>query len=120
MTINPADMMRSYIIDMETYGLAEQAGKFCEALRESMGEDLSLFYDTKFIYSAEEPYEAVFIWDLGDLRAKLTFMGDPDNSTWAVSSRKKRFRGAIGKDPNAACRLFLDSLRDTRFVASHD
>ena len=40
--------MRSYIVDMESYNLAEQAGMFCEALKDILGEDYSLFEDTKF------------------------------------------------------------------------
>ena len=110
MVADPVYVMRSYIIDMDTYNLAEQAGMFCEAMTEVCKGDYSLFEGMKFIYSAEEPYEAVFIWDEGDLRAKLTFLGDPDNSTWSVVTPKKRLRGAIGADRVSSCRLFLNAL----------
>lgn len=83
---------------------------FCEALKDTLAEDFSVFDDTKFYYSAEEPYEAVFIWDHGDVRAKLTFMGDPDNSTWSVVSPKTRMRGSIGKDRYESCRMFLGAM----------
>jgi len=83
---------------------------FCEALK-GHSEDFFLFDGMDFIYSAEEPYEAMFIWDQGDLRAKLTFLGDPDNSTWSVTSPKRRLRGAIGSDREASCGLFLNALR---------
>ena len=102
--------MRSYILDMESINLAEQAGMFCEALKDVCEGDYSPFEGTEFIYSAEEPYEVVFIWDKGDIRAKLTFLGDPDNSTWSVVTPKKRLRGAIGADRVSSCRLFLNAL----------
>lgn len=102
--------MRSYILDMESINLAEQAGMFCEALKDACEGDYSVFEGTEFIYSAEEPYEAVFIWDKGDIRAKLTFLGDPDNSTWSVVTPKKRLRGAIGDDKVSSCRLFLNAI----------
>ncbi len=110
MTSNPADIMRSYIIDVETYGLAEQAGMFCEELREQLGDDVSLFEGFEFIYSADEPYELDFIWDRGETRARLTFLGDPDDSTWSVVNRRQRFRGAIGRDLESSCRAFLNSI----------
>ncbi len=114
MTVNPADIMRSYIIDMDTYGLAEQAGKFCEAFREELGSDLSPFDGMEFTYSADEPYDAVFIWDIGEIRAKLSFLGDPDDSTWAVTSRRRRFRGAVSPDMRSAARSFIDRLGELR------
>jgi len=114
MVADPVYVMRSYIIDMDTYNLAEQAGMFCEAMTEVCKGDYSLFEGMKFIYSAEEPYEAVFIWDEGDLRAKLTFLGDPDNSTWSVTTSKRRTRGAIGNDKTASCSLFLDALKTAK------
>ncbi len=110
LTVDPVYVMRSYILDMESINLAEQAGMFCEALKDACEGDYSLFEGTEFIYSAEEPYEAVFIWDKGDIRAKLTFQGDPDYSTWSVVTPKKRLRGAIGADRMSSCRLFLDAL----------
>ena len=110
MSADPVYTMRSYIVDMESYNLAEQAGMFCEALKDILGEDYSLFEDTKFYYSAEEPYEAVFIWDRDDVRAKLAFMGDPDNSTWSVVSPKSRMRGPIGQDRYESCRKFLEAM----------
>ncbi len=114
MVADPVYVMRSYVLDMETYNLAEQAGMFCEALKDVCDGDYSLFDGMEFLYSAEEPYEAVFIWDLGDIRAKLTFLGDPDNSTWSVVTPKKRLRGAIGKDQEASCRLFLEAIHNVK------
>ncbi|MBE6518155.1 MAG: hypothetical protein E7Z70_01245 [Thermoplasmata archaeon] len=111
MTANPADIMRSYIIDAETYSLAEQAGKFCEVLREQLS-DLSLFEDFEFTFYSDEPYELSFIWDRGDIRSKLTFLGDKDDSTWSVTSSRKRFRGAIGNDMASSCRTFLSSMNE--------
>jgi len=113
---DPVFTMRSYIIDMESYNLAEQAGMFCEAMKDTMDGDYSLFEGMQFIYSAEEPYEAVFIWDYQDLRAKLTFMGDPDNSTWSVAAPRIRRRGSIGKDRNESCKAFLEELRDVKAI----
>ena len=46
--MNAAEIMRSYIIDIETYSIAEQAGMFCESLKENL--DDSLFKDTTFCY----------------------------------------------------------------------
>ena len=114
MSADPVYTMRSYIVDMESINLAEQAGMFCEAIKDILADDYSVFSDTKFYYSAEEPYEAVFIWDRGDVRAKLTFMGDPDNSTWSVVSPKTRMRGPIGQDRYESCRRFLDAIGKTR------
>ena len=111
MTLHPSDQMRGYIPDIKTYGLAEQSGMFCEALRDCLS-DPALFDGMQFDYSIDEPYEVVYLWDLDDIRAKLTFMGDPDNSTWSVTSRKKRSRGAIGQDRHQSCKLFLDAIRD--------
>ena len=111
MAVNPADVMRSYIIDVETYGLAEQAGMFCEVLREQLS-DYSIFEDFEFTFYSDEPYELSFIWDCGDIRSKLTFLGDKDSSTWSVASSKKRFRGAIGEDMDSSCRSFLSSMNE--------
>ncbi len=110
MTVNPADVMRSYIIDMETLGLAEQAGRFCESLRDNL-KDVSCFDGFSFTYSADEPYEVHFIWDKGDTRIQLSFMGDPDDSVWSVISGKRRFRGSIG-DPEQSCVLFLRTISE--------
>ncbi len=114
MAADPVYTMRSYILDMESYNLAEQAGMFCEAMREVLDGDYSAFEGTEFYYSAEEPYEAVFIWDHSDIRAKLTFLGDPDNSVWSVVSPKARRRGPIGDDRHASCVGFIEALRSIR------
>ena len=106
--------MRGIIIDVETYNLAEQAGMFCESLKDAMDGDTSPFNETKFIFAADEPYEIDFIWDSGDLRIKLCFMGDPDNSTWSVSEGKRKFRGTIGDDRDASAKLFLETIREFR------
>lgn len=110
MSVDPVYTMRSYIVDMESYNLAEQAGMFCEAMKDILADDYSLFEGTKFYYSAEEPYEAVFIWDRDEVRAKLTFLGDPDNSTWSVVSPKSRMRGPIGYDRHESCASFLEAM----------
>ena len=110
MAVNPAEVMRSYIVDMETIGLAEQAGMFCEVMKEQLGDDWSLFDDTEFIYAPEEPYEVHFIWDRGEMRIKLSFMGDPDDSIWSVVNGKRRFKGMIGNDREASCRRFLECI----------
>lgn len=116
--MDPSYVMRSYIVDMECYNLAEQAGMFCEALKDACGGDHPLFEGSEFIYSADEPYEAVFIWDIGEIRAKLTFLGDADDSTWSVVTPKKRFRGAIGSNRGASCRRFLDAISELKKVYS--
>lgn len=108
--MDPVYVMRSYIIDVGTYSLAEQAGMFCEVLKEQLGGDFGLFEGTAFTYWADEPYEIDFIWDAGDVRIKLAFMGDPDNSVWSVIGGKNRFRGTIGRDMNESCRMFLGSV----------
>lgn len=105
--MNAAEIMRSYIIDMETYGLAEQAGMFCEYLGEY---DLSAFEGTKFCYSEDGPYGVHFIWDKGDLRIQLSFKADKDDSTWYIINGKKRFKRAIGNDPEKACIEFIEVL----------
>ena len=107
---DPVYVMRSYIIDMEDYPLAEQAGRFCEALREVCGGDYSPFDGMKFTYYGDPPYEETFIWDLGELRAKLTFLGDPDDSTWSVTTPKRRTRGAIGVERSTSCRDFIAAI----------
>jgi len=107
--MNAAEIIRSYIIDMETYNLAEQAGMFCECLGEC---NLSAFEGTKFCYSADEPYGVHFIWDKGDLRIQLSFKADKDDSSWYIINGKKRCRKTIGNDPEKACREFLDTLND--------
>jgi len=106
--------MRSYIIDIEDYPLAEQAGMFCETLKEFCDGDYSIFDGMEFTYYGDPPYEASFIWDLGDIRARLTFLGDADDSTWSVTSPKSRFRGAIGKDRVASCTEFIGSIKKLR------
>ena len=113
MVANPAEVMRSYIIDMDTLNLAEQAGMFCEALKENL-RDLSPFEGTRFIYSPDEPYEVHFIWDKGDIRIQLSFMGDPDDSVWTVINGKRRFRGRIGNDRETSCREFLRAVDELR------
>ena len=107
--MNAAEIMRSYIIDIETYSIAEQAGMFCESLKENL--DDSLFKDTKFCYYEDEPYEVSFIWDRDELRIQLTFKGDSDDSTWLIINGKRRFRGQI-KDIENSCRTFLDTLKE--------
>ena len=107
--MNAAEIMRSYIIDIETYSIAEQAGMFCESLKENL--DDPLFKDTKFCYYEDEPYEVSFIWDGDELRIQLTFKGDPDDSTWLIINGKRRFRGQI-KDIENSCRTFLDTLKE--------
>ncbi len=114
MTSHPVYQMRGFIVDAETYGLAEQAGMFCEALSEILGADLSLFDGFEFGCHMDEPYEMVFMWDRGSLRVKLSFLGDPDDSTWFVGDDRRRFRGAIGTDRCASCRRMLDSMRSIR------
>lgn len=110
MATDPSEIMRSYIIDLECYNLAEQAGMFCEALKELVPDHMAFFSDAEFTFYAEEPYELDFIWDVGDIRAKLTFMGDPDYSVWSVVSPRKRIRGAIGGDRHASCLEFLAAI----------
>ena len=105
--MNAAEVMRSYIIDVETYNLAEQAGMFCEYLCE---QDLSAFEGTKFCYSPDEPYGVHFIWDKGDLRIQLSFKADKDDSTWYIINGKKRFKRPIGNDPEGSCREFVETL----------
>jgi hypothetical protein len=120
MTIDPSEVMRSYIIDLECYNLAEQAGMFCEALKEAVTDFPDLFDGMRFDFYAEEPYELQFIWDVGDIRAMLTFKGDPDLSTWSVVCSRKRTRGAIGIDRSASCRRFLQSLSSIRALDSKE
>ena len=108
--MNAAEVMRSYIIDMETIGLAEQAGMFCESLKERL--DDSLFKDTKFCFHEDEPYEVDFIWDRDDLRIQLVFKGDADNSFWSIIKGKRRFKQAIGRDVDTSCSSFLETLRE--------
>ena len=111
---DPYEQMRGVIIDVKTYNLAEQAGMFCESLREALGQDKSPFRDTEFFSTSDEPYELLFIWDSDDLRIKLCFMADPDNSTWSVSKGKKRFKGEIGKDRDTSARIFIDTVNKIR------
>jgi len=118
MVSDPSEVMRSYIIDLDCYNLAEQAGMFTEELKELVPEYINLFDGMKFTFYSEEPYELDFIWDSGDIRAKLTFMGDPDNSTWSVVSPRKRCRGPIGVDRRSSCIKFLETL--TQFMIKND
>ena len=111
---DPYEQMRGVIIDMETYNLAEQAGMFCESLRDALNGNTSPFDDTEFTFAADEPYQIEFIWDSGELRIKLCFMGDPDNSTWSVSEGRRRFRGAIGKDMGGSAESFIVSIKEIR------
>jgi hypothetical protein len=111
MDTGPADIMRSYILDIETIGLAEQAGMFCEALKDYLIEHGNPLEGMEFSYYADEPYQVSFIWDLGELRVGLTFMGDSDDSVWAVTTRRRRFRSAIGEDRANACREMMESLK---------
>ncbi len=110
MVSDPSEIMRSYIIDLECYNLAEQAGMFTEELKAIVPEYIDSFEGMEFTFYADEPYELDFIWDLGDVRAKLTFMGDPDNSVWSVVSPRKRCRGPIGDDRRSSCLRFLEAL----------
>ena len=105
--IHPSDMMRSYIIDMESLNLAEQAGMFCESLREC---DVSVFEGTKFYYSPDEPYAVHFIWDKDDMRIQLSFKADEDDSVWSVSNGGRRFKSPIGKDRDKACKEFIGTI----------
>ena len=105
-----SEVMRSYIIDMETIGIAEQAGRFCESLKENLS-DTGIFEGTQFTYSSDEPYEAHFIWDKGDTRIQLSFMGDPDDSVWSIVCGKRRVKGLIGSDPEGSCKRFVDTLQ---------
>ena len=107
--IHPSDMMRSYIIDMETLNLAQQAGMFCESLR---GIDVSAFEDAKFYYDADEPYAVHFIWDKEDMRIQFSFKADEDDSVWMVSRGRRRFRSPIGNDRDKACREFLEAVKE--------
>lgn len=110
MVSDPAFVMRSYIIDIETYGLAEQAGMFCEELKDRTAGGGSILQRMQFTYYSEEPYSVEFIWDLGELRVKLVFMGDRDNSVWSVSGKRIRMKGTIFPDVAKACTDFMTAV----------
>ncbi len=119
MTADPAAVMRSYVIDISTYGLAEQAGMMCEAMKELIGAGQPWPDGMEFTYYDEEPYVVEFIWDRGDMRAKLCFHGDKDDSVWSVVCGRRRNRGTIFPDIYASCRLFLEAVHDCGWQSSN-
>ena len=109
---NPSEDMRGCILDTRTYGLAEQAGMFCDAL-ESLEADFS---GSEFVFDADEPYEVFFEWRFGDVVAGLSFMADRDNSGWFVNTlggqRRTRVRSAMTDFHAADAGMFVQALEE--------
>ena len=108
---NPADSMRSSILECSHYPLQEQAGMFCDAL-EQMISSKGGFDGSDYIFCRDEPYELHFEWYLRecDVKCGLTVYADPDDTEWFVVSdggRKRIRRRVDRKDVEGSAEMFL-------------
>ena len=116
MTVEPWDQMRPCILDMRTYGLAEQAGMFCDGLENAHRGNPVDFSGSEFTFDSDEPYEVYFEWYFGDILAGVSFHGDRDDSEWFVNrtdgNRRFRFRQPVGDDTWGSAKPFLEQLSE--------
>ena len=108
---NPADSMRSSILECSCYPLQEQAGMFCDALDQLISSKDG-FDGSDYIFCRDEPYELHFEWYLRecDVKCGLTVYADPDDTEWFVVSDggRKRIRRRVDReDVEGSAEMFL-------------
>ena len=111
---NPADSMRSSILECSCYPLQEQAGMFCDALDQLISSKGG-FDGSDYIFCRDEPYELHFEWYLReyDVKCGLTVYADPDDTEWFVVSdggRKRIRRRVDRKDVEGSAGMFLGEV----------